>query len=149
MKRAHLLIFAVVFIISSCKNHDINEGEEFRLRSINDSFENIEFDKVTVDGVDYLMMERDNNNPHEGFGFMAFRANTLLEKQDSIISFLKAMQYFQNKMYAQQFAISEQQAQEEFDSVFDQFLLLEQEELDALIREDLNSGTEDENEGEN
>ena len=132
-------ISLTALVLFGCSNKDINEGEEFRLRAVKDSFDNVEFAKVTVDGVEYLMMERDNNNPHEGFGFMAFRANKVIEKQDSIISFLKAMQFYQNKMYARMYNLSEEEAQYQFDATFEEFLSLEMKELQDLDREDLSS----------
>ena len=137
MKKLATLVF--LSFLLSCDNHDINEGEEFRLRAVKDSFDNVEFAKVTVDGVEYLMMERDNNNPHEGFGFMAFRANKVIEKQDSIISFLRTMQFYQNKMYARMFDLTEAEAQAQFNASFVDFLSLEMKELEDLNREDLNS----------
>jgi len=137
--KTSLTILLAAFCLFGCSNRDINEGEEFRLRAVKDSFDNVEFAKVTVDGVEYLMMERDNNNPHEGFGFMAFRANKVIEKQDSIISFLKAMQFYQNKMYARMYNLSEEEAQLQFNGTFQEFLLLEKQELEDLNREDLNS----------
>ncbi len=137
MKKLATLFFFCSLL--ACDNHDINEGEEFRLRAVKDSFDNVEFAKVTVDGVEYLMMERDNNNPHEGFGFMAFRANKVIEKQDSIISYLRTMQFYQNKMYARMFDLSEAEAQAQFNASFQDFLSLEMKELEDLNREDLNS----------
>jgi len=142
-----LFIFGFILIFSiSCQNRDINEGEEFRPRPVNDSFDDSHFTKVTVDGVEYLMMERDNNNPHEGFGFMAFRANKMLEKQDSIISYLKAMQVYQNRMYARMFNLSEEEAQIQFDSAFSGYLQKENKELERLEKEDLTNRSKDNNE---
>ena len=132
-----LIIICVAIGILSCENRDINEGEEFRPRAVNDSFEDTHFTKVTVDGVEYIMTERDNNNPHEGFGFMAFRANNMLEKQDTIISYLRTMQYFQNKMYSRMFGISEDSGQVAFDEKFMEFIAWETSELEKLEREDL------------
>ncbi|NQZ75787.1 MAG: hypothetical protein HRT61_06695 [Ekhidna sp.] len=131
------IFICIAALILSCENTDINEGEEFRPRAVNDSFEDTHFTKITVDGVEYLLTERDNNNPHEGFGFMAFRANDLMKKQDTIISYLKAMQHFQNLMYSRMYKISTEEGQREFDAKLDEFLLLEQEELKQLQREDL------------
>ena len=132
-------LWSLILIISltACQNRDINEGEEFRPRPVKDNFDDSHFTKVVVDGVEYIMMERDNNNPHEGFGFMAFRANKLMEKQDTIISYLKAMQIYQNKMYARMFNLSEEAAQAQFQDTFYEFLLLENEELSRLEGEDL------------
>lgn len=133
------LTIGLILLLSACENKDINEGEEFRPRAVNDSFDNTHFTKVTVDGVEYLMTERDNNNPHEGFGFMAFRANNLLEKQDTIISYLKTMQHFQNLMYSRMYGISADSGQAAFNVKLDEFLLLENNELRKLEREDLSN----------
>lgn len=142
-----LLIAAIIVSVMSCQNRDINEGEEFRPRAVNDSFEDQHFTKVTVDGVEYIMTERDNNNPHEGFGFMAFRANTMLEKQDTLISYLKTLQFFQNKVYSRIYGISLDSGQAEFDAKLLEFFALETKELEELEREDLtntSSGSQEE-----
>lgn len=134
-----LIPICLILLTLACENSDINEGEEFRPRAVSDSFEDSHFQRVYVDGVEYLMMERDNNNPHEGFGFMAFRANKLMEKQDTVLAYLKSLQVFQNKIYAKVSNISEKQAQIEFDQVFSDNLLLEKRELDELEQENLNT----------
>ena len=131
------LILLSIIILVGCENRDINEGEEFRPRAVRDDFNQTHFTLITVDGVEYLMTERDNNNPHEGFGFMAFRANKLIEKQDSVLSYLRSMQYYQNKMYARMFNISEEEAQAQFDETFDYFMQFEETELTELEKEDL------------
>lgn len=133
-----VILIALVALLG-CKNRDINEGEAFRPRPVRDNFDDSHFTKVTIDGVEYLMMERDNNNPHEGFGFMAFRANKMLEKQDSIISYLRAMQFYQNKMYARMFNISEEEAQRQFGVTFKEYLYFENRELEELEKEELKS----------
>jgi hypothetical protein len=135
MKRIIIPITCILLLVS-CENKDINEGEEFRPRAVADSFEGSEFIPVVVDGVEYLMMERDNNNPHEGFGFMAFRGNKLMEKQDTVLAYLKTLQVFQNKIYAKVSNLSEEQAQLEFDQVFVEKLMLESKELKQLEKRD-------------
>ncbi len=142
-----LAFVCVLILLMGCENKDINEGEEFRPRAVKDSFEDTHFTKVVVDGVEYILTERDNNNPHEGFGFMAFRANKLMEKQDTIISYLKTMSYFQSKMYARLYGISEDSGQAEFENKFLEFLASETKELQELEREDL-VNTKKEEEGE-
>ena len=133
----YLFLIAIFSFTFACKNRDINEGEEFRPRPVQDSFDDSHFTKVTVDGVEYIMMERDNNNPHEGFGFMAFRANKLIEKQDSVFAYLKAIQAFQNKIYSRMYNVSEDEAKNEFDRTFEEFLFMEIDELNSLQQEDL------------
>lgn len=138
-----ICVLCALALLISCQNRDINEGEEFRPRAVKDNFDDTHFTKITVDGVEYIMTERDNNNPHEGFGFMAFRANKLMEKQDTIISYLRAMQYFQSKIYSRMYRISEDSAQNEFEAKFIEYLLRENRELEELEREDLvNTKTE-------
>jgi hypothetical protein len=132
-----LLLLGTIILFASCENKDINEGEEFRPRAVNDNFDDTHFTKIKVDGVEYIMTERDNNNPHEGFGFMAFRANKLMEKQDTLISYLKTIQFFQNKLYSRMYGISQDSGQAEFEAVLLEFLKLETKELEELEREDL------------
>ena len=82
-------IFLLLGIIA-CKNRDVNEGEQFKPREIHEDIV-FHFDTITVDGIEYLILEKDNNNPHEGFGFMAFRANKLMEKQDTVLAYLRTL----------------------------------------------------------
>ena len=131
MKFNYIIILLVLSIIG-CKNRDLNEGEEFRPRVLQDSFDDSHFAKVTVDGVEYLMLERDNNNPHEGFGFMAFRGNVLLEKEDTIIAYLKAMSDLQIKYFAILSRQDESTVQEDFDRLFSIHLKEEELELERL-----------------
>lgn len=132
-----ILLFGCLAIFLGCENKDINEGEEFRPRAVKDSFEDTHFTMIEVDGVQYILTERDNNNPHEGFGFMAFRANKLMEKQDTIISYIKTIQHFQNKLYSRMYNISEDSGQAEFESKLLEFLAKETKELEELERNDL------------
>ncbi|MEQ9232075.1 MAG: hypothetical protein RIF46_15430 [Cyclobacteriaceae bacterium] len=134
--RIPLIIFSILLLVS-CKNRDLNEGEEFRPRVIEDNFKDSHFTRVKVDGVEYLMLERDNNNPHEGFGFMAFRANIMLEKQDTLLAYVKAIGDFQVKILAATTSSSEDKVQDEFDELFNKYLNQEQKELDRLEQDSL------------
>ncbi|WP_425391281.1 hypothetical protein [Ekhidna sp.] len=139
-----LFLVGSIALLFSCENKDINEGEEFRPRAVNDNFEDTHFTKIKVDGVEYIMTERDNNNPHEGFGFMAFRANKLMEKQDTLISYMRTLQHFQNKIYTRMYGISEDSGQVAFEMKLIEFLKQETRELEELEREDLvNTSTQD------
>lgn len=148
MKKS-LIMLILMSGFMGCENREINEGEEFRPRAVNDNFDDTHFTKITVDGVEYLMTERDNNNPHEGFGFMAFRANKLIEKQDTIISYLRTMNHFQSKMYARFYNISEDSALNAFGLKFQEFLQKENNELkslerETLINEEVSTGSQEE-----
>ena len=89
-----LTVLFLVIAINACKNREVHGSQEEE--GSKETFKDMpvvgiesHFNRITVDGVEYLILERDRNNPHEGFGFMAFRANILLEKQDSIIAYMK------------------------------------------------------------
>ena len=119
--RKLIIIITLLAIIASCENKSINEGEEFRPKEIHEKID-YHFDNITVDGIEYLILSRDNNNPHEGFGFMAFRANALIQKQDSILSYLQVMSTLQTEMYARSMNIGIAESQANFDSLFLQAL---------------------------
>ncbi|MEM9327230.1 MAG: hypothetical protein AAGA85_16295 [Bacteroidota bacterium] len=104
-----------------CENTPINEGEEFRPKEIHENID-YHFDKIRVDGVEYLILSRDNNNPHEGFGFMAFRANQLVQKQDSTMAYLRMMAQLQKEMYAQQFNVPQAEVDQYAESLFERYL---------------------------
>ena len=142
MKKLSWIGILMLTTFLGCENKDINEGEEFRPRAVKDSFEDTHFTKIEVDGVEYILTERDNNNPHEGFGFMAFRANKLIEKQDTLLAYLKTMQHFQNKVYAKMYNISEDSGQTEFEAKFLEFIAQETRELEQLERTDLINSSE-------
>ena len=130
--KAILSVILVVLIISfGCENQSLSEDEKFATREIH---ENVEwhFDKIDVDGVEYLILEKDNNNPHEGFGFMSIRANTLLQKQDSILAYLKANQDMQAKIYATLNGISEKDALALSDRLYQRALMKQSQELKDL-----------------
>jgi len=107
--------------LAACKNKPINEGEDFRPKEIHENID-YHFDKIRVDGVEYLILSRDNNNPHEGFGFMAFRANQLIQKQDSVLAYLRVMTQLQKEMYAQQLNVPMNEVNAYTQSLYDIYL---------------------------
>ena len=130
-----LSISLLVLIISvGCKNESLSEDEKFATREIH---ENVQwhFDKIDVDGVEYLILEKVNNNPHEGFGFMSIRANNLLQKQDSILAYLKASQQMQAKIYAALNGISEKKAIDLNENLYNQVLMKKSQELKQLSKQ--------------
>ena len=62
-----------------------------------------------------------------------------MEKQDTVLAYLKTLQAFQNKIYARVSNISEEEAQVEFEEIFSANLLLEKKELDELEQDDLST----------
>ena len=127
-----LSVSLLLLIISiGCKNESLSEDEKFATREIH---ENVQwhFDKIDVDGVEYLILEKDNNNPHEGFGFMSIRANNILQKQDSILAYLKANQQMQAKLYASLYNVSEKKALDLNKDLYFRALMKQNQELRKL-----------------
>ncbi len=138
MSRPHSYLYlAVLVAVFGCKNRPINEGEDFRPKEIHENID-YHFDKIRVDGVEYLILSRDNNNPHEGFGFMAFRANQLIQKQDSAMAYLQTMAQLQKEMYAQQFNIPMEQVDQYTNGLFQKYLRTAPS-LDAMTGESYRS----------
>ncbi|MCR9251602.1 MAG: hypothetical protein NXI20_14340 [bacterium] len=82
-------LVAVFGIFTGCKNREVNpESSMTREIHINTPSH---FQRIKVGGIEYLILERDRNNPHEGFGFMAISGEQLIAKQDSIIAYQKTI----------------------------------------------------------
>ena len=137
MKSKLIILSICLGCLWACENRELNEGEKFRPREVHDDFKNSHFTRVTVDGVEYIMMERDNNNPHEGFGFMAFRANSMIERQDTTIAYLKAIYELQVRMYAQSSRRSLESVRSEADTLFNFYLNIESADLQKLESDSL------------
>lgn len=136
MKKIIYLLLAMS-LCYGCRNRELNEGEEFRPRQLNDDFKDSHFSRVWVDGVEYLMLERDNNNPHEGFGFMALRGNVILEKQDTTLAMLRTIGEFQVRMLARLEKRDEAEVRKEFMEVYEYYLGEERRELEKLEQDSL------------
>lgn len=133
----------VFFIfLSACENRDLNEGEAFKPREIHENIQ-FHFDKITVDGVEYLILEKDNNNPHEGFGFMAFRANALLEKQDTVLAYLRTVTELQSQILSEINNESIESVRQKTEKIFLKNLGSEEGELERLEGNDLGSEKRD------
>ena len=131
MKTILSVIPLIPIILIGCKNQSLSEDEKFSTREIHKNVQ-WHFDKIEVDGVEYLILEKDNNNPHEGFGFMSIRANNILQKQDSILAYLKANQQMQAKLYASLHDISEKKALELNKDLYNKSLMRQNQELKKL-----------------
>jgi hypothetical protein len=135
MKKYSILLICT--ILFSCENRELNEGEEFRPRELHDNFKDSHFTLVVVDGVEYLMMERDNNNPHEGFGFMALRGNKIISKQDTSLAMARTIAEFQIQIMAHLTKESTDKVREDFKQLFVKYLSEEQMELKRLEMDSL------------
>jgi len=90
MKYLPYLMLVTWFAISCEPNREVNVDQGPGVREIHDEIE-LHFDEVTVNGVEYLILEKDRNNPDEGFGFMALKGNLLVQHTDSAIAYLNTM----------------------------------------------------------
>jgi ElaB/YqjD/DUF883 family membrane-anchored ribosome-binding protein len=125
------IIAVVSMALCGCQNHDLNDGQAFRAREIHEKVD-YHFDEIKVDGIEYLILEKDNNNPHEGFGFMAFRANILMQKQDSILAYLKTLTDVQNKILSSVNKQAIEDVEVETREIFREYLDKEKNQLNEL-----------------
>ncbi|MBV6645300.1 MAG: hypothetical protein KI790_07610 [Cyclobacteriaceae bacterium] len=136
-----LPLYLLVLLLVSCENKALNEGEGFRPKEIHEKGTEFHFDPVTVDGIEYLILERDNNNPHEGFGFMAFRANKLMEKQDTVLAYLRTINEMQSLLYAKLYNVSPDEAQQYNDELLEKYIQMETADLESLQQSDYSGST--------
>lgn len=136
-----LMLISLFSGLPGCKNRDINERDQLRPREIRDNFDESHFTRIVVDDIEYLIMERDNNNPHEGFGFMAFRANKLMEKQDTVLAYLRTLKDLQVKTYAALTGRSVEEVDLEAQELFNRYLTREEPELIRLEQTELKGKT--------
>jgi hypothetical protein len=132
------LLMLFLACLSSCENRPLHDNASVSPREIHEDIK-FHFDEIEVDGVQYLILEKDNNNPHEGFGFMAFRANVLMEKQDTLIAYMKTITDLNTRIYAKLYGTSLEESQQITQDIFDQYLQAEQAEIDKLEEEKLSS----------
>lgn len=130
-----LSMITIVIMLAGCRNRAINEGEAFKPKERHENI-TFHFDPIEVDGVDYLILERDNNNPHEGFGFMAFRANVLIEKQDSLMAYLRTVTEMQTRIYAELTKTPLEEAQATTDELLQKNLDEQLKNIDKLESEE-------------
>ncbi|MFT7032493.1 MAG: hypothetical protein ACJA2S_000993 [Cyclobacteriaceae bacterium] len=96
-----LIFLSVVFFLSSCacENREVNPETGPDFSEIHENME-YHFDKIKIDGNEYFILERDRNNPHEGFGFMALNGSAFSKNQDSIKAYLKTVLDVQSEILA-------------------------------------------------
>ena len=132
-----ILIFASV-LIYSCQNRPLSDNSEMRPREIHEDIE-FHFDEIMVDGVEYLILEKDNNNPHEGFGFMAFRGNKMLEKQDTMLAYMRTITQMQTLIYAKLYNRPVSEVEAYVSKLYEENLKIELDEIYSLERTKLSS----------
>ncbi len=116
MKVSTLFNCLFLFLIACGPNREVSIDQGPGVREIHDDIE-LHFDEVTVNGVDYLILEKDRNNPDEGFGFMALKGNLLVHHTDSAIAYLRTMLQVQARILSKLDSISERQAMRQIDAL--------------------------------
>ena len=103
-KKILILVFFVA-ALTSCENRDVNHADGPNFSEIHEDIQ-YHFDQVEIEGNEYYILERDRNNPHEGFGFMAMKANKTMANQDSIKAYLKTILDIQTELLAKKNGMS-------------------------------------------
>ncbi len=121
MKALSLLVVISMYLVSCGPNREVSIDQGPGVREIHDNIE-VHFDEVTVNGVEYLILEKDRNNPDEGFGFMALKGNLIVNHTDSAIAYLRTVIEVQAKILAKLDTITETQALSQINAMLDKNL---------------------------
>ncbi|SMD31905.1 hypothetical protein SAMN04488029_0243 [Reichenbachiella faecimaris] len=119
MNLSNKLIWSGLILVglSACENRDVNHADGPNFSEIHEDIQ-YHFDQVEIEGHEYYILERDRNNPHEGFGFMAMKANKTMANQDSIKAYLKTLIDIQVELLAKENEISVEEAESSVNSLF-------------------------------
>lgn len=112
-----LLALGSLCCMLSCENRDVNHADGPNFSEIHEDIQ-YHFDQVEIEGHEYYILERDRNNPHEGFGFMAMKANSTISNQDSIKAYLKTLIDLQTQQLAAQNGSSIEDAESKVNELF-------------------------------
>lgn len=116
------ILFALALVtICSCENRDVNHSDGPNFSEIHEDIQ-YHFDQVEIEGHEYFILERDRNNPHEGFGFMAMKANKTMANQDSIKAYLKTLIDLQAQILAEKNNKSVEETEAEINELFKFYL---------------------------
>lgn len=121
MKWLSISVVSLFMLFSCGPNREVSIDQGPGVREIHDNIE-VHFDEVTVNGVEYLILEKDRNNPDEGFGFMALKGNLLVNHTDSAIAYLRTVIEVQAKILAKLDTITEKQAMSRISNMLDKNL---------------------------
>ena len=135
-----LFIAAILsgFFLAACENRPLQDNSEISPREIHENIQ-FHFDEIEVDGIEYLILEKDNNNPHEGFGFMAFRANKMMEKQDTLLAYMRTITELNTLLYSKLYNKSLAESQQFINELYEKNLAIELEEISRLEENKLSS----------
>lgn len=118
---ARLIILSAILVMSACENRDVNHSDGPNFSEIHEDIQ-YHFDQVEIEGHEYFILERDRNNPHEGFGFMAMKANKTMTNQDSIKAYLKTLIDLQTQIIAEKNGTSVEEAEVQVEALFKYYL---------------------------
>lgn len=127
-----LMIGLSLTALNACENRDVNQNDGPNFSEIHEDIQ-YHFDQVEIEGHEYYILERDRNNPHEGFGFMAMKANRTMKNQDSIKAYLKTLLDIQVELLAKQSGLSVEETEENVKELF-QFHLKHTKSLKDTIQ---------------
>lgn len=137
MKAIALFIVTSIVLFACGPNREVGHDQGPGVREIHDSIE-LHFDEVKVNGVEYLILEKDRNNPDEGFGFMALKGNLLVHHTDSAIAYLRTMLEVQAKILSKLDTISERQASRQINAILRKNMKTAAENREAIEKEEKN-----------
>ncbi|MEQ6122541.1 hypothetical protein [Reichenbachiella sp. MALMAid0571] len=131
MNKSAIVLIIATFLLFSCENREVNPEKGPNFSEIHENME-YHFDKIKIDGYDYLILERDRNNPHEGFGFMALNGTRFGSNQDTIKAYLKTVL----KVQAELMAKLNEETTEESASKIDEILNSNLSQIKTYARKD-------------
>ena len=67
------VLLCLLCLGTGCRNREVSSRSRTEEIQVIDRF--YHFHVIEVDGCQYLFLELDRNNPHEGFGFFSHRGN--------------------------------------------------------------------------
>ncbi|UXP31706.1 hypothetical protein N6H18_15255 [Reichenbachiella agarivorans] len=105
----------------ACENQDVNYGSGPNFSEIHEDI-HWHFDRTVIEGVEYHILERDRNNPHEGFGFMALNGVDFRDNQDSIKAMLRTIMELQIENAAALQKVEKTEVEEYANSLFQYYL---------------------------
>ena len=115
------LLLPLLLVLSSCKNEEISDDSIYTFREIHEDVQ-WHFDQIELGNSNYYILERDRNNPHEGFGFMAFNGDRLTGKQDTLIALMKANLYANARILSKLNRTDPDEELEALMNIFDEYL---------------------------
>ena len=103
-------LLVVLVALLSCKNREVSASEGPNFNEIHENI-HYHFDTIRLAGSEYFILERDRNNPHEGFGFMALKGDKIHHNQDTLKAYLQTVLALQVEILAAQKGVTHKEAE--------------------------------------